>query len=172
MNKNTIYIISIIALVLAIIIFFIILRLSSLKKLRTKARELEKQRNLIVSTPIMSELSKIEVILKNEKLEEKLEQWKKRYEIIKGEKYDAITDKLLELDGLIEDKDIKESKEKAVELEMEIYKLRVITDNLLDEIREVTMSEERNRAIVTKLKSRYRDLERTFNNNSNAYQEI
>ena len=77
MNKNTIYIISIIALVLAIIIFFIILRLSSLKKLRTKARELEKQRNLIVSTPIMSELSKIEVILKNEKLEEKLEQWKK-----------------------------------------------------------------------------------------------
>ena len=59
MNKNTIYIISIIALVLAIIIFFIILRLSSLKKLRTKARELEKQRNLIVSTPIMSELSKI-----------------------------------------------------------------------------------------------------------------
>lgn len=172
MNKNTIYIISIIALVLAIIIFFIILRLSSLKKLRTKARELEKQRNLIVSTPIMSELSKIEVILKNEKLEEKLEQWKKRYEIIKGEKYDTITDKLLELDGLIEDKDIKESKEKAVELEMEIYKLRVITDNLLDEIREVTMSEERNRAIVTKLKSRYRDLERTFNNNSNAYQEI
>lgn len=172
MNKNTIYIISIIALVLAIIIFFIILRLSSLKKLRTKARELEKQRNLIVSTPIMSELSKIEVILKNEKLEEKLEQWKKRYEIIKGEKYDAITDKLLELDGLIEDKAIKEAKEKAVDLEMEIYKLRVITDNLLDEIREVTMSEERNRAIVTKLKSRYRDLERTFNNNSNAYQEI
>ena len=31
---------------------------------------------------------------------------------------------------------------------MEIYKLRVSTDNLLDEIREVTMSEERNRAIA------------------------
>lgn len=172
MSKSTIYIISVIALIVLIFIFFIVYRLSSLKRLKNKEMELEKQRNLIVSTPIMSELAKIEVILKNEKLEEKLKQWQERYEVIKNERYNVITDKLLELDGLIEDKNIKEAKEKAVDLEMEIYKLRVTTDNLLDEIREVTMSEERNRAIVTKLKSRYRDLERTFNNNSNAYQEI
>ena len=55
---------------------------------------------------------------------------------------------------------------------MEIYKLRVSTDNLLDEIREVTMSEERNRAIVTKLKSRFRELERTLNNNKAAYGDV
>lgn len=55
---------------------------------------------------------------------------------------------------------------------MEIYKLRVSTDNLLDEIREVTMSEERNRAIVTKLKSRFRELERTFENNKAAYGDV
>ena len=43
--------------------------------------------------------------------------------------------------------DAKESAKNAVvNLEMEIYKLRVSTDNLLDEIREITMSEERNRA--------------------------
>ena len=55
---------------------------------------------------------------------------------------------------------------------MEIYKVRVTTDNLLDEIREVTMSEERNRAIVTKLKSKFRDLERTLNANPKSYGDI
>lgn len=96
----------------------------------------------------------------------------KRYDIIKNERYSEITDKLLDVDNLIESRNYKEARDKVVDLEMEIYKLRVSTDNLLDEIREVTMSEERNRAIVTKLKSRFRELERTLNNNKAAYGDV
>lgn len=158
----------IVFLVVAVIVFFAVKK-HIISKLKKELEEIERQRNLIVSTPIMSELAKIEVLLRNDKLESKYEEWKERYEVIKTERFEIITDKLVEVDALIETNEIKRAKVGILELEMEIYKLRVTTDNLLDEIREITMSEERNRTIVTKLKSRFRDLERTLNNNQGAY---
>ena len=162
----------IIVVLILLVIFIVVYRKKKITKLKEKLDELERQRNLIVATPVMSELAKIEVIVKNEQLEDKYEDWKKRYDTIKNDRYGVITDKLLEVDNLIENRDLDDAKEKIVDLEMEIYKLRVSTDNLLDEIREVTMSEERNRAIVTKLKSRFRELERTLENNKAAYGDV
>ena len=173
MDIKMLYLSVIIILILILLVVFIVVyRKKKITKLKEKLDELERQRNLIIATPVMTELSKIEVIVKNEQLEDKYADWKKRYEIIKNDRYSAITDKLLEVDNLIETRDLDEAKDKIVDLEMEIYKLRVSTDNLLDEIREVTMSEERNRAIVTKLKSRFRELERTLENNKAAYGDV
>jgi len=173
MDIKTLYLSSIIIVVLILIaVFFIMHKRKKYKDLREKLDELERQRNLIVATPIMTELDKIKVIVKNDQLEDKYNEWTKRYDIIKNERYSEITDKLLDVDNLIESRNYKEARDKVVDLEMEIYKLRVSTDNLLDEIREVTMSEERNRAIVTKLKSRFRELERTLNNNKAAYGDV
>lgn len=162
----------IIAGVIILIVFVVIFKRKKYKELREKLDELERQRNLIVATPVMTELDKIKVIVKNEQLEDKYNDWKKRYEIIKNQRYGEITDKLLDVDNLVESKEYNSAKNAVINLEMEIYKLRVSTDNLLDEIREVTMSEERNRAIVTKLKSRFRELERTLNNNKSAYGDV
>lgn len=173
MDIKMLYLSSIIIISLILVaVFFIVYKRKKYKTLREKLEELERQRNLIVATPVMTELDKIKVIVKNDQLEDKYNEWKKRYDIIKNERYSEITDKLLDVDNLIENRDYNEAKEKVINLEMEIYKLRVSTDNLLDEIREVTMSEERNRAIVTKLKSRFRELERTLNNNKAAYGDI
>ena len=173
MDIKTIYLLSIIFIVLILLVVFIIVyKRNKVKSLKDKLNELERQRNLIIATPVPAELSKIDVIIKNSKLENKYEEWKKRYDVIKDKRYSEITDKLLEVDNLIETKAYAEAKEFLVNLEMEVYKLRVSTDNLLDEIREVTMSEERNRAIVTKLKSRFRELEKTLNNNKDAYNEV
>ena len=173
MSMKTIYLISILVVIIVLfIIVFVVHKNRKIGKLREKLEELERQRNLIVSTPIMTELDKIEVIVKNEKLEDKYDNWKSRYEDIKNNRYSAITDKLLEVDNLIETKDLSAAKEAIVNLEIEIYKLRVSTDNLLDEIREITMSEERNRTIVTKLKFRFRELERALENNKSAYGDI
>ena len=173
MDKQSIYLISAgVVFILFVIFLIILLKKKRVINLQKQVQELERQRNLIVSTPIASELAKIEVIVKNEKLESKYEEWKERYRVIKENRFQVITDMLLEIDGLIDANDIKSAKQKIMELEMEIYKLRVSTDNLLDEIREVTMSEERNRAIVTKLKSKFRDLERTFTTNQASYGDI
>ena len=170
MNTKLLYIGSFVVLAIIIVIVLLVLfRKKRINDLRRQVQELERQRNLIVSTPIMSELAKIEVILKNEKLENKYDEWKERYEVIKTKRFSKITDMLLEIDNHIEAKEFKEAKVAIQNLDMEIYKLRVSTDNLLDEIREITMSEEKNRAIVTKLKARFRDLERTLNANQKAY---
>ncbi|MGN0992464.1 MAG: septation ring formation regulator EzrA, partial [Bacilli bacterium] len=149
MDIKTLYLSSIVVLGLIILIIFIVVfKRKKYKDLREKLNELERQRNLIVATPVMTELDKIKVIVKNEQLEDKYNDWKKRYDIIKNNRYSEITDKLLDVDNLIESKEYKSAKTAIINLEMEIYKLRVSTDNLLDEIREITMSEERNRAIV------------------------
>lgn len=173
MDINKLYIIGLIVFILIVCLTgFILIRNRKHKQLREKLDELERGRNLIVATPVMTELDKVKVIINNSDLENKYNDWKKRYSIIKNKRYEEITDKLLEVDNLLEDKDYKEAKNALVNLEMEIYKLRVSTDNLLDEIREITMSEERNRAIVTKLKSRFRELERALDNNRSAYGEV
>lgn len=173
MDIKMLYLSSIIIVgVIILIVFVVVFKRKKYKELREKLDELERQRNLIVATPVMTELDKIKVIVKNEQLEDKYNDWKKRYDIIKKERYSEITDKLLDVDNLIESKEYNSAKDAVINLEMEIYKLRVSTDNLLDEIREVTMSEERNRAIVTKLKSRFRELERTLNNNKSAYGDV
>jgi len=173
MKLEYFYIIALVA-ILAIVLVVVFLLSKKRKKynLQKELQELERQRNLIVSTPISAELSKIEVIVKNEKLEEKYNDWCERYKTIKEERFSEITDVILEIDGLLEENDIVTAKEKITDLEMEIYKLRTTTDNLLDEIREITMSEERNRAIITKLRSRYRDLSRTLESNKSSYGEI
>ena len=169
-TSNILYIVSgILLIVIFLVVIIIVIKRSSINKLRKKVEDLERQRNLIVGTPIMVELSKIEEILKNDKLEGKYNGWKERYDVLKNERYTKITDLLLNVDNLIDTHKIKEAKQAIIDLEMEIYKVRVSTDNLLEEIREVTMSEERNRAIVTKLKSKFRELERTLNTNQESF---
>ncbi|MDD5979875.1 MAG: septation ring formation regulator EzrA [bacterium] len=173
MKLEYFYILSGIAVfVILLLVFFLVFKKRKKYGLQKELQELERQRNLIVSTPIPSELAKIEVIIKNEKLEEKYNEWCERYKNIKEVRFSEITDVILDIDGLIEQNDLKEAKSRIQDLEMEIFKLRTTTDNLLDEIREITMSEERNRAIITKLKSRYRELQRTLENNKNAYGDI
>lgn len=173
MDVKTLFLIAVVIIALIIVVvFFVMYKRKKYKVLKDKLEELERQRNLIVATPVMTELDKIKVIVKNDHLGDKYKEWQKRYDVIKNNRYEEITDKLLEADNLIENRDYTEARDSIVNLEMEVYKLRVSTDNLLDEIREVTMSEERNRAIVTKLKSRFRELERTLNNNKSAYGDV
>ncbi len=170
---SKLYLVSIIsASIIFIIVICFLIKRSRIRGLRKQLDELERQRNLIVGTPVMVELSKVESILTNEKLEEKYEEWKNRYEVIKNERFSKITDMLLEADSYLDSGKISEVKDIIVNLEMEIYKIRVSCDNLLNEIREITMSEERNRAVITKLKAKFRELERTFDSNRDAYGEV
>ena len=119
MDKQSIYLISFVVVFILFVIFLIILlKKKRVINLQKQVQELERQRNLIVSTPIASELAKIEVIVKNEKLESKYEEWKERYHVIKENRFQVITDMLLEIDGLIDTNDIKSAKQKIMELEM------------------------------------------------------
>ena len=142
------------------------------KKYKTILDKLEVEKNIIDSTPINSEISKIKTFLKNDKLETSLNDWEERFKQIRSIQIPKITDMLLEADYSLTQQDYKATIYKIARLEMEIYKVRTSSEMLLDEIKKITSSEERNRAIITKFKALYRDLYEKFNSTKSEFGEI
>lgn len=161
--------------IVAVVLIVLILNLIQSRKSKSLKKILENldiEKNKIESAPIVPELAKIESYLKNEKLEVMYNEWKERLEDIKENQIPKITDMLLEADYSLSQTDYKNAMYKIAKLEMEIYKVRTNSEFLLNEIKEITSSEERNRAIITKLKTTYRELYQKFANSKNEYGEI
>lgn len=159
-----------IAVVLLITVLNIIQKLRK-NKYKKIVEKLEKEKNLITNVPILQELSRVELILKTEELGERFKGWNNKYNEIKEKKLPKISDMLLEADYLIDQKDYKNFEYKIVKTEIEIYKVREKADFLLNEIRKITLSEEKNRNIITKLKAKYRELSYEFKQRINEYGE-
>lgn len=134
--------------------------------------KLEVEKNIIDSTPINSEISKIKAFLKNDKFDDNLLKWENRFKEIRNKQIPKITDMLLEADYALKQQDYKATMLKIANLELEVYKVKSNADKLLDEIKEVTSSEEKNRAIITKFKSKYRELLESFESKKEEYGEI
>lgn len=161
--------------IVAVVLIVLILNLIQSRKSKSLKKILENldiEKNKIESAPIVPELAKVESYLKNEKLEVMYNEWKERLEDIKENQIPKITDMLLEADYSLSQTDYKNAMYKIAKLEMEIYKVRTNSEFLLNEIKEITSSEERNRAIITKLKTTYRELYQKFANSKNEYGEI
>ena len=161
----TVLLIMVAIFVIAIVLIIITLNLIQQKKnkqIKDIIDNLEIEKNKINSTPIAPELSKIESFLKNEKLETMYNDWKERLDDIKNKQIPKLTDMLIEADYSLSQMDYRSAMYKIAKLEMEIYKVRTNSDFLLSEIKDITSSEERNRAIITKLKATYRDLYQKF----------
>lgn len=172
---NTIVLIMVSLTILATLIIVGVLYAIQVKKDRNIKKQLENleiEKNKIDSAPIVPELSKIESYLNNEKLETMYNNWKDRLEVIRTNQIPKITDMLLEADYSLSKMDYKSAIYKIAKLEMEIYKVKTNSDFLLNEIKEITSSEERNRGIITKLKSIYRDLYQKFSDSKDGYGEL
>ncbi len=161
-----------------IICLILILIITSIIKKRRKKffldiyNSLDREKNLIGSTPVLLELSKLEPIIKNEKMEEKYQKWQDKFEYIKKEELPKIDDMLIELDTLIDKKEYKTAKFRIAKCEMEVYKVREQADDLLDQIKEITLSEEKYRSIITKLKNKYRKDSKEYHSHENLYEEM
>ncbi len=162
---------TIIAMVIVIIILHFI-RKFEMKYYRDRIKELERQRNIVASTPVLLELSKVEPIIKNDKMEEKYNKWQDEFVSIKENRLTVIDDMLIDLDLYIEKRDYKSCGYSMAKIEMEIYKVREAADHLLEEIKDITLSEEKYRAIVTKLKTKYRELNREFHDHEQLYEQM
>lgn len=158
--------------VILVTVVLVLINKHKYKTLRNEVELLDKEKNLIASTPVYSELSKVESIVKNEKMEEKYKNWQKRFEVIKEEKINQINDMINELDMSTNMKDYKNINQKLAKVEIEVYKVRESANELLNEIKEITVSEEKYRSIVTKLKAKYRKLMSEFTNHKSDYEDI
>lgn len=161
----------VVALVIVIILLYFIKHFQ-MKYYRNKIKELEVQRNLVASTPVLLELSKVEPIIKNEKMEEKYNKWQSQFEDLRENRLTLIDDMLIDLDIYVDRRDYKSWGYKVAKVEMEIYKVREAAENLLEQIKDITLSEEKYRSIVTKLKTKYRVLNKDFVEHQQLYDEM
>lgn len=166
------YIATIIILLVIITLSFLIIYKNKRKKRIIKMiNDLEKEKNLLINVPVLSELNKVEALVKNNKLEEKYDTWKLKIDIIENETIPTINDMLIEADFLVEKGKAKEIYQKIIEIEIKLCEIKTKIKNILGEIKEITSSEERNRATVTKLKAKYRNLKKRFEDAKSDYEE-
>ena len=175
MGRTTFLLIAVAYYILTIIIVIIVLALISKReknKLKKEIDELEKEKNLIISASMLSELNKVEALVNNDEMQIKLDDWHKRFNEIKDIELPKITDEINEIEELYEDKDYKELKNIMLKVDFELNNLKTKAGFLLDEIKDVTLSEERNREVITKLKSTYRDIYSNYKDYEEEYSII
>lgn len=175
MGRTTFLLIAVAYYILTIIIVIIVLALISKRdknKLKKEIDELEKEKNLIISASMLSELNKVEALVNNDEMKVKLDDWHKRFNEIKDVELPKITDEINEIEELYEDKDYKELKNIMLKVDFELNNLKTKAEFLLDEIKDVTLSEERNREVITKLKATYRDIYSTYKDYEEEYSII
>ena len=160
------------AVVLSLVIVIVILHFvkkAETKYYRNKLKKLEIERNQVASTPVLLELSKVEPIIKNDRLEEKYNKWQEKFTDIREKRLTLIDDMLIDLDIYVDKRDYKNCGYRIAKTEIEIYKVREAAEHLLEEIKDITLSEEKYRSIVIKLKTKYRELNKEFNEHRELY---
>ena len=128
---------------------------------------LERNKNLIISGSILSELNKVESLINNKELESKFNYWKSIFKELKDKDVIHISDELIEAEEKVNKKKYKEANEYLANVEFDIYIAKSKASKLLEDIQEITLSEKKNREIVTKLKSEYRNIFLHYNNGNN-----
>lgn len=175
MEDKTYIILGIVYLIIAIVLVVIVLVMFNKytkKKLESILTNLEIDKNLIISGNILTELNKVGSLINNKNLEIKYNNWKEKYKQIKEDDIPSLDNKLNDLAELISEKNYKKFIEVSSKLELEIYFIKSKSEFLLEEIREITTSESKNREIVTKLKKDYREIFLKYNNNQSDYEGL
>ena len=93
---------------LFVIIILIALFLIKKKRINDYKKEIEhldKKKNEIESAPVVSELAKLETIVKNDKFEEKYKKWFSMFEDIKNNNIPKINDMIIDLDAYLDRKE-------------------------------------------------------------------
>lgn len=172
MGRTTFLLLAVAYYIITIIILIVILNLLNRKeknKLKNQIDELEKEKNLIISASMLSELNKVEALVNNDEMRLKLDDWKKRFNNIKDVELPKITDTINEIEELFEDHNFKDLKGLILKADFDLNALRTKATYLLDEIKDVTLSEERNRETITKLKAQYREIIATYKDYEDEY---
>lgn len=169
---QTLYIGTIIILFLTIIIAFkIITKSNRRKKMISIINRLEKEKNMLINVPVLNEFSKVEALVKNNKLEDKYNTWKLKFERISEETIPEVNDMLIEVDFMVEKNKSSQIYQKIAEIEIKLYEIKLKIKGIMTEIKEITSSEEKNRSTITKLKGIYRNLKKKFEETKADYEE-
>ena len=172
MGRTTFLLLAVAYYILTITLVIVVLTLINRREKKKLKREIEKldtERNLIVSANLLSEFNKVEALANNDEMKAKLADWKKRFNTIKDFEMPKITDTINQIEELYEDRNFKELQTLILKADFDLNRLKTKADFLLDEIREITLSEQKNRETITKLKAEYRDIIATYKDYEEEY---
>ena len=157
-----------------IVIVTVLLLINKKQKAKYKKQiaKLETEKNLIISASMLSELNKVEALVNNDDLRIKYDDWQKRFKRIKDIEIPKISDTINEIDELFDDQNFKELKGLIFKADFEVNNLKTKADILLDEIKELTLSEEKNRETITKLKAEYRSIVTEYKEHEEEFEII
>lgn len=134
--------------------------------------DLEKNKNLIISSGILTELNNANNLVNNKEMQEMYDDWKKRFNYIKEVEIPKITDSLIEIQDLFDNKKYKDLNKLLAKTELSIDYVKTKSNYLLNEIKKVTTSSSRSREEILKLKQKYREIITKYNNNKTDYSLI
>ena len=175
MTRETFLLIAVAYYLITMIIVVVVLVLMNKRyknSITNEINNLERDKNLIISSSILSELNKVEALINNQELKKKYVDWQERFERIRDEEIPKITDEIIELQDDFNERDYNKLKKGIIDAELNINYLKTKADFLLEEIKEITLSEERNRETIIKLKADYREIKNLYNNNINDFEMI
>lgn len=161
----------VVVMFIIVIISFIIQKSRKKKKMIKVINELEREKNLLINVPVLNELDKVVALVKNNKLEEKYNNWKLMIDIIEKETIPKVNDMLIEVDFMVQNNKATEVYKKISDIEITLYEIKVKIKNIMSKIKEITSSEEKNRSTITRLKSIYRELKKRFEETKADYEE-
>ena len=124
MSDKTSMVLGIIYIIVAIILIVLCLVLvdkHNKKKYEEILRELERNKNLILSGSILTELNKLSTLINNKDLEKSYIIWQNRYKKIKEEDIPDLDDKLNELENLFKTRKFRKINEAIAKLQIELY---------------------------------------------------
>lgn len=175
MDRITFILIALLVWIVTIILVIVVLNVinnKEKKKLKAEIEKLEKGKNMIISASMLSELNKVEALVNNDEMKEKLDDWKARFNDIKDKDMPKTTETINEIEELFLEKNFKDLKGLVLKADFDLNNLKTKASFLLDEIKDVTLSEERNRETITKLKAQYREILSTYKDYENEYEIV
>lgn len=175
MDRITFILIALLVWILTIILVIVVLKLinnKEKKKLKAEIEKLEKEKNMVISASMLSELNKVEALVNNDEMKEKLDDWKARFNDIKNTEMPKITETINDIEELFEEKNFKDLKGLVLKADFDLNTLKTKASFLLEEIKDVTLSEERNRETITKLKAEYREILNTYKDYEDEYEIV
>lgn len=167
-------VIAIIFIVLIILLFVLtfVFKNNKRKSILNTIDRLTSLKNSIISASLITELSKASKLVNNKKIEKDVQVWKEKFDKIEKVELPKLTDKLVDIETLCINQDYAGAYNKITSVEKDILHVRARSYKLLNEIKELTESEDRNREAITKLKSTYREIVFKYNKNKDDYHDI
>ncbi len=175
MSRTSFILIGITYYIVSVVLIILVLNFINKKerqKYKKEIENLEREKNLIISASILSELNRVEPLINNSDSKELFVEWQRRFKEIKDDDVPKITDALIDIEDLYAEQKYKELRKKITHTELDIAYAKTKAEFLLEEIKSITLSEERNRETITKLKASYREILTKYHENKDDYNLI